>query len=229
MLSLFVSFLTFAAPPPPPALGEIPAPLGHIGNVVDALPKGGEQDSDKVIAPKWEGCEPKGIYVMRFMGGAGRALEQLQQSLDRAVGSEKKLFGRKGVLTEVMKLLSTSRFEQKLSCPAAPLADGYKLELTAPPKKWCDASPTATEGEFWFFSNKSAAAVISIQKGGTELCKPRLSTVLFDAKGVGRVRLHADWGGAMSATLVGEKCQLVDYTLDADKQAFLPVWKSCKR
>ena len=166
---------------------------------------------------------------MRFMGGAGRALEQLQQSLDRAPGSEKKLFGRKSVLGEVMKQLSTSRFEQKLSCPAAPLADGFKLELTSTPKKWCDAKADATDGEFWFFSGKSAAAVISVQKGATDVCKPRLSTVLFDAKGVARVRLHADWGGAMSATLVGERCQLVDYVLDPDKQVFTPAWKSCKR
>lgn len=221
--------LILAAPPAAPALGEISAPLGHIGNVVDALPKGGISDSDKLVAPQWEGCEPKGIYLMRFMGGAGRALEQLQQSLDRAPGSEKKLFGRKSVLGEVMKQLSTSRFEPKVSCPAAPLADGFKLELTATPKTWCDAKGDATEGEFWFFSGKSAAAVISVQRGATDICKPRLSTVLYDAKGVGRVRLHADWGGAISVTLVGERCQRLDYVFDADRQVFLPSWKSCKR
>ena len=147
MISIFAAFVLAAAPAPNPALGEISTPLGHIGNVVDALPKGGQADSDKVVAPKWEGCEPQGVYLMRYMGGAGRALEQLQQSLDRSPGSEKKLFGRKGVLTEVMKQLSSSRFEQKLSCPAAPLADGFKLELAAPPKKWCDAKADATDGE----------------------------------------------------------------------------------
>lgn len=226
---LLALILAAAPPPPPPPLGEISAPFGHIGNVVDALPKGGVSDSDKVIAPRWEGCEPKGIYLMRFLGGASRALEQLQQSLDRSPGSEKKLFGRKAVLTEVMKLLSSSRFEQKLSCAPAELADGYRLELTVPPKKWCDAKADASEGEFWFFSKTRPAAVISAQKGGTDVCKPRLSTVLFDGKGVARVRMHADWGGAVSATLVGDRCQLVDYTLDTDKQVFLPVWKSCKR
>ena len=224
-----VLLLLTAATPPPPPLGEISAPFGHIGNVVDALPQGGVSDSDKLLAPKWEGCEPKGVYLMRFLGGASRALEQLQQSLDRSPGSEKKLFGRKAVLTEVMKLLGSSRFELKLGCAAGELGDGYKLELTAPPKKWCDAKADASEGEFWFFSKNKPAAVISVQKGGTDVCKPRLSTVLFDGKGAARVRLHADWGGAVSATLVGDRCQLVDYTLDTDKQAFLPVWKSCKR
>ena len=38
--------LILAAPPAAPSLGEISAPLGHIGNVVDALPKGGVSDSD---------------------------------------------------------------------------------------------------------------------------------------------------------------------------------------
>lgn len=227
MLTLVASLLLAAAPPP--ALGEISAPLGHIGNVVDVLPKGGESDTDKVVAPKWEGCEPKGVYLMRLMGGAGRVLEQLQQSLDRAPGAEKKLFGRKAVLTEVMKQLSTSKFEPKVGCAAPELAEGFKLELNGPPKKWCDAKSDASEGEFWSLSNGKPAAVIFVTKGGTDACKPRVSMVLFDAKGAGRVRVHADWGGAVSTTMVGERCQLVDYTLDAERQVFLPVWKSCKR
>jgi hypothetical protein len=58
---------------------------------------------------------------------------------------------------------------------------------------------------------------------------PRLSTVLFDARGAPRVRLHADWGGVLSTSLLGEKCQVVDYTFDSGKQVFVPAWKSCKR
>lgn len=228
MFTLVASLLLCAAPAAP-TLGEISAPLGHIGSVVDALPKGGVSDTDKVVAPKWDGCEPKGVYLMRMLGGAGRVLEQLQQSLDRAPGAEKKLFGRKAVLSEVMKQLATSKFELKVSCTAPELVDGFKLEVAGQPKKWCDAKPDATEGEFWFLSGGKPAAVISLTKGGTDVCKPRVSTVLFDAKGAGRVRVHADWGGAVCATMVGERCQVVDYTLDAERQVFLPVWKSCKR
>ena len=231
MFTLVASLLLSAAPPP--TLGEISAPLGHIGNVVDAAPKGGVSDTDKVVALKWDGCEvpggEKAVYLMRMLGGAGRVLEQLQQSLDRAPGAEKKLFGRKAVLGEVMKQLSTSKFEPRVSCTAAALVDGFKLEVAGQPRKWCDAKPDATEGEFWFLSGGKPAALISITKGGTEVCKPRISTVLFDAKGAGRVRVHADWGGAMSTTMVGERCQWVEYTLDGERQAFLPVWKSCKR
>lgn len=229
VLALLSSF-ALAAPPPPPTLGEISAPLGHIGNVVDAPPKGGVTDSDRVVVPTFEGCEAQGVYLMRFLSGGARALEQLQQSVEAGgPDAEKKLFGRKGVLGEVMKQLGASRFEAKAGCAPSPLTDGARLELTAAPKKWCDAKPDAAEGEFWFFSNGKPAAVISVQKGATNPCKPRLSSVLFDAKGAARVRLHADWAGAMSATLVGERCQFVDYTLVTEKQAFSPNWKSCKR
>lgn len=221
--------LILAAPPPPPLPGDISAPLGHIGNVVDAPPKGGFLESDRVVLPKWEGCEQKGVYLMRFMGGTARVVEQLQQALDRGPGVEKKLFARKNVLTEVMRQLSTSKLEPKDGCKPVALGDGWRLELGAPPKKWCDAKADAQEGEFWFFSAGKPAGVISVQKGSPDACKPRLSTVLFDAKGVARVRVHADWGGGMSATLVGDKCQLIDFTLDGEKQAFVPTWKSCKR
>jgi hypothetical protein len=156
---------------------------------------------------------------MRFLGGTARALEQLQGSLDRGgKDAEKKLFSRKGVLAEVMKQLGKSRFETRAGCTPAPLADGYKLELTAAPKKWCDTKADVTDGEFWFFSGNKPAAVISVQKGSPDACMPRLSTVLFDAR-----------GGVLSTSLLGEKCQVVDYTFDSGKQVFVPAWKSCKR
>lgn len=230
MVLALLSSLALAAPPAPPTLGAISAPLGHIGNVVDAPPKGGASDSDRVVLPKWEGCEPQGVYLMRFLSGASRALEQLQQSLDAGgPDAEKKLFGRKAALAEVMKQLSASRFEARTGCAASPLLDGYQLELAAAPRKWCEAKADASEGEFWFFTQGKPAAVVSVQRGAGSPCKPRLSAVLFDARGAARVRLHADWAGAMSTTLVGERCQRVDYVLQTEQQAFSPSWKSCKR
>jgi hypothetical protein len=230
MVFALVTALTLAAPPPPPPLGEISAPLGHIGNVVDAPPKGGVSDSDKVVVPQWEGCQAQGVYLMRFLGGSARALEQLQQSLDRGgADAEKRLFGRKGVLGEVMKQLGSSRFESRVPASPSALADGYRLELTAAPRKWSDAPPGAAEGEYWFFAQGKPAAVVSLQRGAPDACKPRLSTVLFDARGTPRVRLHADWGGALSASLIGERCQAVEYSLQPERQVFSPLWKSCKR
>jgi hypothetical protein len=227
---LFALVIALSAAPPPALPGEIMAPLGHVGNVVDAPPKGGVSESDRVVVPQWDGCEAKGVYLMRFLSGSSRALEQVQSALDRVPGTEKTLFGKKkGVLTEVMRQLSSSKFEAKVPCEPSPRVDGYKLELSGLPKKWCDAKPDAQDGEFWFFANGKPAAVISVQKGASDPCKPRLSTVLFDAKGLGRLRLHADWGGAIETFVAGEKCQALEYTLNAEKQAFVPTWKSCKR
>jgi hypothetical protein len=197
--------------------------------VVEAPPVGGTSESDRVVVPSWDGCTPQGVYLMRFLGGTARALEQLQQSLDLTPGAEKKLFGRKDVLGEVIKQLGTSKFEAKNGCTVSKLNDGFRLELTAAPKKWCDVKTPAQDGEFWFFSSGKPASVISVQKGAPDVCKPRLSTVLFDAKGVARVRLHADWGGVMGASLLGERCQLIDYVFDGGRQAFVGSWKSCKR
>jgi hypothetical protein len=219
-----------AAPAPPPQPAEIASPLGHIGNAVAAPPTGGTTDSDRVVLPTWEGCEPQGVFLMRFLGGTTRALEQLQQSLDRAPGAEKKLFaGKKNVLGEVMKNLSGSKFEPRRACEASAVKQGFKLELAAPPKKWCDTKDDPQDGEFWFFTKGKPAAVVLVSKGEKDVCKPRLSTVLFDAKGVGRVWLHADWGGEMSASLAGEKCQVLDYAFDKEKGGFVPTWNSCKR
>lgn len=229
---LALTLMLQAAPPAPvPQPGDISAPLGHVGNVVAPPPTGGLTDSDRVVLPKWEGCEAQGVYLMRFLGGTTRALEQLQQSLDRGAGAEKKLFaGKKNVLGEVMKNLSNSKFEAKRACEPAKLIDGFKLELAAPPKKWCDLKGDEQDGEFWFFVKSKPAAVVVVSKGAeATACKPRLSTVLFDAKGTGRVWFHADWGGELSASLNGEKCQLIDYAFDKEKQGFVPTWKSCKR
>lgn len=221
-----LAVLLAAAPPPTPA--EISAPLGHLGNVVDVPPTGGTSETDRVLLPSWEGCDRQGIYVMRFMGGSARVLEQLQQSLDRSPGSEKRLFARKVVLGEVMRQLSESRLEEKVPCTPSKLLEGAQLDVTAAPKKWCERAPSE-EGELWFFSKKRPAAVFSVQPGAPDRCKPRFSVVLFDASGSARVQLHADWGGVVKVSVLGDRCQRVDYDFDASRQVFKPTWKTCKR
>lgn len=222
--------LSLAAAPPPPQPAEISAPLGHFGNSFDAEPQGGQKSNERVVLPKWEGCATQGVYLMRFLLGASRTLEQLQQSLDRGPGAEKKLFGsKKDTLGEVLRQLSASKLEAKVPCKPSSLTDGFKLAVDKAPTRWCDAKGEPQEGEFWFFAAGKPAAVVSVQKGSPDVCKPRLSTVLFDAKGTGRVQIHADWAGAMSTSLLGEKCQTLEFTLNAETQSFVPTWKSCKR
>ncbi len=229
MLALLLVVLS-APPPPPPQPGEISAPFGHFGAVVGDAPAGGLSDGDKAVVPQWEGCPPQGVYLVRMLTGTVRALEQLQQSLDAGKGAEKRLFARKAVLTEVLRHVSAASFAPKVRCTPVPLEEGARLGLTAPPKKWCEAKPGAQDGEFWFFTQGKPAAVVSVQPGAEgAACKPRVSVVAFDAKGLARVRLHADWGGAVSATLVGDRCQVLEYTFAADRQVFAAEWKSCKR
>jgi hypothetical protein len=225
-----LALLVLAAPPPPPTPAAISAPFGQIGAVVDDPPAGGMSPGDRSVTPTWEGCPAQGIYLVRMLAGTTRALEQLQQSLDAAPGAEKRLFARKGVLAEVMRTLTGAAFEPRQSCAALPVSAAGRLEVAAAPKRWCPAEATRQDGEFWFFTKGKPGALVHVARGGeASPCKPRLSVVLFDAKAAPRVRLDADWGGAMRATLVGDRCTELDYEFDAGRQEFTPAWKSCKR
>lgn len=230
MLFASLSAFLLSSAPVFPELGEISAPFGHFGNVVNELPAGGFSDADKVVAPRWKGCPAKGVYLMRNLSGSMRALEQLQLSLNAAEGAETKLFGRKGVLSELMTQLTSAQLKPKVRCNRSALADGFKMMLPAAPQKWCEGKVDAGDGEFWFFTGSVPSAVISVQKGAAaEPCQPRLSTVLFDGKGQARVRVHADWAGAVSATLVGDGCESVNYIFSPATQTFIPRWITCKR
>lgn len=216
-----------AAPPAPALLPELPAPLGHLGNVIEPVPAGGVPD--KTIVATFPSCDPQAIFLLRALGGTARAVEQLQQWLDAAPGLEKKLFARQGQLGDVVKHLADARLSAKRACTPPAVKEGFKLELVGAPKKLCPAPADATTGDFWFFTGETVAAVVNLLPGAPDACRPRLSVVLFDSKGQARVRLHADWGGVSSLTLVGDRCQSVDFVFSAEKQAFAPVLKTCKR
>jgi hypothetical protein len=212
----------------PPA-GKLSAPLGHYGNVVEIAPLGGQSETDWVVRPNVPGCEEQGVFLSRFIGGTGRMLEQLQSSLDAAPGLELKLFRRPAVLSELMVRLRSSKRETKAPCTPLPLLDGYRLEPLRAPMKWCPLSNVGQEGEHWYTSQNKPSAVISVRPGSPSPCKPRLSAVLFDKSGRARVWLRADWGDAVGVTLVGDGCQLLEYSFDPESQSFEPRWKSCKK
>jgi len=231
MLGLLLTAALAAAPVPlrlPDSPQDISAPLGHLGNVVEAVPPGGLNAADKPVMPVIDGCAPQAVYLMRMVGGTARAIEQLQQWLDATPGFEAKLFKRRGTLAEVVKQLSDSRLEPKRACVSPALKNGYQLELDWPVPHFCP-NPVATGGDFWFFAKAHAAAVVSVQPGDPDACKLRLSTVLFDSRGQARVRLHADWGGVAAVSLIGDGCQVVDFVLQPETQRFVPSLKLCKR
>ncbi len=226
ILSLAVAALLSAAPAAP-AWPSLSPPLGHLGAVVEPVPAGGVPEHTLVAT--FPGCEPQAISLLRALGGTARAVEQLQGWLDSVPGLEKKLFARPGALAAVVKHLADARWSGQRACAAPPLAEGFKLGLTSPPAKWCPVPADAVTGDFWFNGGSRAAAAIEVQPGSAKPCRPRVSVVLFDAAGTARVRLHADWAGVSSVTLVGDRCQVVDFTFSTDKQLFEPTLKSCKR
>jgi hypothetical protein len=234
-MSTLALFLVLCAAPKAAAattapLPTISAPLGHFGAVVEPAPQTPVADQERMVSPSIPQCTPQAVYLMRFLGGMARVLEQAQQWLDLTPGLETKLFGRKAVLAEVMRHLAAAAFEEKRSCAALELGQGFRLALEAPPKTFCPVESRGDGlGDYWFFTRGKAAAVISISKGDPDPCVLRLSAVLFDAKGVARVRLHGDWGTALSLTLNGDRCKVVDFTFDAGRDAFVPEMKSCKR
>jgi hypothetical protein len=214
-----------AAPAAAAPLPDINAPFGHIGGVVTKVPAELTQ-SDRPVKLALEGCEPQVVWLMRALGGTIRAVEQLQQWLDRTP-LEKTLFKKKKVLADVVKTLSDSKYESRVACPA-PRLSGFKLDLKEAPPKFCPAKDERSTGDFWFFAHDKPAAVINILKGDPDACAPRISVLLFDSKGLARVSLHADWGGVMSANLLGDSCKSVDFDFNREKQAFVPTLKSCK-
>jgi hypothetical protein len=221
-----LTVLVLSAAPRP--LPDIPAPLGHFGAVVEAIPPGGLPDNDRPVLLEAPGCPAQVVYLMRSLGGTIRAVEQLQQWLARS-GLEKTLFTRKQVLAQVIRTLTDARADGRAACEPLPVKDGYRLDLTAAPARFCEAPATRSHGDFWFFTREQPAAVVSVVNGQPDPCRPRLSTVLFDAQAHPRVRLHVDAAGAPSAELLGDRCQTVDFTYSAERQAFLPTLRTCKK
>lgn len=233
MLLLTLSLL--AAAPPVRTLPMIPAPLGRLGNFVDAAPEGGLPADEKVLLGKLDGCDrQQALYLTRAVGGTLVAVQQLDVWMKQTPGLEKKLFPA-GKLGEVSQLVAASKAIDQRLCEAPSVTDGFKLELSRPTGKQCPAEPGWRTGDFWWAKDGTPSVALWLTGsavGAKDRCLPRLSVVLFDRAGVARVRLHADYGGVASLSLLGDKCVGLDFGFDADAQAFVPTWrptKGCKQ
>ena len=229
MLLLTLTFVLTAAPVKP--LPMLSAPLGRLGNVVDAVPEGGLPADEKVLVGKLDGCDKdQALYPTRAVSGTLVALQQLQDWLGQTPGLEKKLFAA-GKLGEVSQLVSASAATDQKLCEAPALADGFKLELTRNSAKKCGAEKGFRTGDFWWAKSGKQSAVVALTAApadGKDRCRPRLSIALFDKAGLARVRLHADYGGVASVSLLGDKCVGLDFGFDAGAQAFVPTWRPTK-
>jgi hypothetical protein len=214
MFSLMIAAVLSAAPAPKP-LPDVPAPLGRL---VDVLVEAQEQPAlnEKIVTVELSGCDhPVRIHVTRFVSGAMYAMQQLAEWLNQTPGLEAQLFSRKGVIGEVLQGLTHSLPGEQHACAAAP------KELTSAPK----LCPGAGKNEAWLVDGKQPAAFV--RWSPSKECLPRIDSVLFDAKGAARLRYEADFAGVVTATLVGDRCNIV-FSYDEAKQVFHAERRGCK-
>lgn len=226
---LWILCLLAAEPVKP--LPMLPAPLGRLGTVVGAPLTGGTPGEEKVVQGKLDGCDrEQALFLTKLVSGTLLAVEQLQDWLNLTPGLEKKLFA-KGKLAEVVRLVSASAAADQKLCAPAPLIDGFKLELARAGARLCPADQGWRTGDFWWTNAGKQAAAVALTaspEGAKDRCRPRFSVVLFDKSGVARIRLHADYGGAASISVLGDNCVGFDFTFDEGTQAFVPTWRSAK-
>ena len=228
---MFLLTLCLLAAAPVKPLPLLSAPLGRLGNVVTPAPEGGTPADEKVLVGKLDGCDQvQGLYLTRLISGSLVAVQQVQDWLNLTPGIEKRLFAP-GKLAEVVKLVSASTEIEEKACAAPTLAEGFKLELARAGVKLCPADNGFRTGDFWWTKASKQAAVVSVapaSEGAKDRCRGRFSVVLFDKSGAARLRLHADYGGAASFSLLGDKCVGLDFTFDDGTQAFVPTWRTSK-
>lgn len=228
---LLLTLTLLAAAPPVNPLPMIPAPLGRLGNFVDAPPTGGLPADELVIVGKLDGCDrEQALYLTRAVSGTLAAVQQLQDWMGQTKGLEKKLFPA-GKLGEVAQRAASSTATDQKLCAAPTVIDGFKLDLSRSAGKQCPVEKGWRTGDFWWAKDGKPTAVVSVMpsaEGAKDRCRPRLSVALFDKGGIARVRLHADYGGVASLSLLGDKCVGLDFTFDEGAQAFVPMWRPTK-
>ena len=225
MLHLLAALALSAAPAPadlPPLTGDIPSGKG----LVVVFDKGGTQAGERPVTFQGAGCEQRVVMTDKVVHLALYWVEKLQGWLDANAGLEEKLFAKKGTLGEVSKLVSGGAPAEK-KCELA-LAEGWKLTAAAAPGSKCKvgAAPQA-----WWANGGKSSAVVALApaaKDAQDTCKPRASAVFFDQAGKARVRFHTDFSAPAQVTLLGDKCQNVDFSFDENLNGFKARLSSCK-
>lgn len=206
-----------------PALKPLQPPLAIF--TVEVLQAGGAaQDGDTLLRYAGAECPAQAVSGLRAMGAALTMIEKLQRWLDENPGAEAKLF-KKGTLGGVMKNVSQGAFTPLVPCKTVAPVEDWKWPATDFGKLCPSKLPASPVEQFMTVKNVPSAAMI-VRPAATA-CQPRLSIAMFDPKGKTRAVLHADFGGVMSAVVVGDRCQL-ELTYDPNIEAFKGEWKSCK-
>ncbi|MER2559718.1 MAG: hypothetical protein ABTQ32_03305 [Myxococcaceae bacterium] len=219
-----VSLLAVSALAALPALKPLQPPLALFTlEVLQDANTASPQNGDQFIAYGGGACAGRSVSTIRAMGAALTTLERVQTWFKENPGVEAKLF-KKDTLAQVMKHASAGAVSRLESCKAWGAAGEWQLPPTDA-GKLCEAKAPSTSRLWFAVKGKASSAVQALPAG--DACQPRVSIALFDPKGKTRLVLQADFGGVMSATVVGDACK-VDFTWDPSIEAFKPEWKSCK-
>ena len=182
------------------------------------------QNGDEFLRYQSEQCPGRAVSLMRAMGAGLTTLERMQTWLKENPGVEAVLF-KKDTLGKVAKHSSTAVPGSAYACAAWSGEPSWQYPPT-PPGKICFSKKPPATNERWLTQKQKAAAAVKVEPA-TDPCQPRVSIALFDPNGKTRLVLNADFGGVMSASLIGDACR-VDFTWDPTIEAFKPEWKSCK-
>jgi hypothetical protein len=180
------------------------------------------RDGDSLMVFGGQACPGRAASAMRALGGALSLLERLQRWFSDNPDAERRLFGRKGVLAELLTTTSESSVVASRSCTPPKLAEGWKWAFGMAPKLCPAASPS---NQTWFVRSQKVAAAVVVT-AAADVCSPRLSTALFDPKGRVRVLLNVDFSSVPSVTLMGASCKL-ELVFDSESKRFIGQWKSC--
>lgn len=210
-----------------PTLKPLQPPLAlFTPEVLQDANAGGPQNGDRFIVFGGPTCAGRAVSSVRAMGAALTTLERVQTWFKENPGVEGKLF-KKDTLAQVMKHVSAGAVSRHEPCKPWGAAGEWQLP-SSDPGKLCEVKrPLGLDPPVLWFTVKGKGASVIQALPAADACQPRVSIALFDPKGKTRLVLNADFGGVMSATVVGDTCK-VDFSWDPSIEAFKPEWKSCK-
>ncbi len=151
--------------PESPAFPPLSAPLGRIGDVVSAAPKGGlPVGGEFLVVAQLPGCDaPRAFHVERFLTqGAVGAAEQVHAWLGQNPAARQRLFGKgRDPLAESIARGRSGRYLEGRACPKQPaLSKDGKTGGLAAPRSICKPDRAAgvvpEEGITWITSDSDS-------------------------------------------------------------------------
>jgi hypothetical protein len=191
--------------------------LQALGQVDGALTRPAKNNGlEHVVELSLPGCDHEvPLNTTRIVAGTAFAMQQMLEWMRANVPQG---MPPQAVLDEVSAGVREGQFADSKACKALP------RDVTSAPKLCAGAA----KDHAWLVANgKPAALVRWSAASGANKCAPKVTAVLFDAKGAARIRYDADFGGNAGGALLADKCQ-VTFTWDAAREVFHPSLRGCK-